>query len=485
MIEEYKLGPWLPDATDHRNPGLEICTGLIPAPGGYQPANGPDVALADLDAPALSAAMFERADGTRVVVAATAGDLHTVINGTVADSSLTLTLTGPVKFERFGPSIYATSKEGTWYLDDIETDTTFAAAGWTIPKGLGIAQIGDFLFMGNLTDTDASDQPYRIRWSPFNNPQGTWATNIGTQSDAVDMPQNLGRVQAITGGTTGLIFQRNGISRIYYTGGGSVFGKDIIDEQRGCVAPYSVVKVGESSYFLSDDGFFVTEGTSARSISRGRVWQWFLENSDQVYNESVHGAVDWPNRCVAWSVMSSSGSVAGLLLYNWETEWWGYLNQSVDWAFASGQDGLSLEQVAALYPDLDAMPISLDSPQFAARGRTLSAFIGGELRNFTGTTLAAQVQTGEYQPAPGYRTFVRAVTPLITNDSENTTVTLEGRDKQNSDFRIDADVPMGPLGYCPFNFDARYFRVTINIPEGADWRDAYGFSMDFGRGGDK
>lgn len=478
MIEEFRFGPWLPDVADHKNPGLEVCINAIPAPGGYMPAAGPGASKGDLGAAALSAYMFERADQTRVVCAATAGDLHTVINGTVADSTLTLTLTQPVRFERFGTTIYATNKSGTWYLDDIETDTAFVAENWTIPYGLAMARIGDFLFMGNLTDTDASDQPYRIRWSPFNNPQGNWETSIALQSDAVDMPQHLGPVQAISGGTTGIIFQRNGISRIFYTGGASVFGKEIIDERRGCVAPFSVVKVGESSYFLSDDGFFVTEGTSARAISRGKVWQWFLANSDQTYNAQVHGAVDWPNRCVLWSVMDTSGGVKGFLFFNWETEAWGYIEQAADWALASGVAGTTLEQLASTYPDIDTMPISLDSPLFAARGRVLAGFFDGVLKEFTGATLAAQFGTGEFQPMPGRRVYVRAVTPLVTNDLENTTINLQGRNRQTGTLASSGDVAMGPLGFAPFSFDARYFRVNITVPAGAEWSDAYGFQLD-------
>lgn len=476
---EYKFGPWLPDVTDHKNPGLEVCTNVIPGPGGYQPAYGCAAAVADVGATVLSARMFERADGTRVTVCATAGDLHVIIGGTVTNSSLGLALVEYVNFVRFGDAIYATCKNGdTWYLADIDVNTTFVAAAWTIPSGKTMARIGDFLFMGNLVDTDAGTYPYRIRWSPFNNPAGTWETNIGTQSDAVDMPTDFGPVQAIAGYTFGVILQRYGISRITYTGGAAPFAKEVVDQQRGCASTASVVAVGDRTYFLSDDGFFYTDGGPAQVISRGRIWQWFLTNAGQVYFDKVIGAVDWPNRCVIWTVPDASGVIQGMLYYNWETEWWSYVAYPVDCVLTSGRDGLTLENLNALYPSLDGMSLSLDDAAFLARGRSIAVFEAGELCQLSGDTLEALMTTGEFQLAPMRRQFVRAVTPIVTNANENTTVSLGGRLKQTETITYTTDTAMGPLGFCPFNFDARYFRVAMKVPAATLWRDAYGFQIE-------
>lgn len=476
---EYKFGPWLPDVTDLKNPGLEICTNVIPGPGGYQPAYGCAAVVADVGATVLSAKMFERSDNTRVTVCATAGDLHVIVGGTVTNSGLTLALVEYVNFTRFGDAIYATCKNGdTWYLADIDVNTTFVAAAWTIPSAKTMARIGDFLFMGNLVDTDTSNAPYRIRWSPFNNPAGEWETDIGTQSDAIDMPTDFGPVVGIAGYTFGVILQRYGISRISYTGAASPFAKQVVDQQRGCASTASIVAVGDRTYFLSDDGFFFTDGGPAQVISRGRIWQWFLANAGQVYFDKVIGAVDWPNRCVIWTVPDVSGVIQGLLYFNWETEWWSYVAYPVDVVLTSGRDGLSLEDVSALYPNLDTMTLSLDDAAFLARGRSLAVFEAGELCQLAGDTLEALLTTGEFQMEPRRKQFVREITPLVTNANENTTVALAGRDKQTDVFTATGDVAMGPLGFCPMNFDSRYFRVSVKVPAATLWRDAYGFQID-------
>lgn len=479
MKDEIRFGAWLPDQIDHKNPGLEVCDNAIPGPAGYLPAPSPGESEGDVGARVIAAQSFLRSAGQRVTVCATADDLHTIIGGTVVDSGLSLSLTGPVTFQRYGPTIWATNRAGTWLLADIETDDTFVAATNDVPFGQTMARIGDFLFMGNLTDTDTTDQPFRIRWSPFNNPGGDWETSIPAQSDAIDMPADLGPVMGITGGNTGLIFQRNGVTRIVYTGGVTVFAKQEIDRERGLASTTSLAQVGDRVFYLSDDGFFVTDGTAGQPISRGRVWDWWLANASGAHFEDVKAAVDWPNRCVVWTVPNDSGQAYALLFHNWETGDWSVVRVAVDTVFSSGRDGLTLEQVSAIYPNLDTMPVSLDSPEFKARGRSLAGFLDGHMRQFSGLSLPARFETGEFQPAPGRRTFVRAIAPIITDDNASALVSVRGRDDQRSALRGQLDVPLGSLGFAPTAFDARYFRVGVAMPEGAAWRDAFGFQMDY------
>jgi hypothetical protein len=481
VIQTFAFGPWLPDQADYQNAGLEICENVLPGSEGYRPAKGPGGAVADVEAAVLSARMFERADGTRVVVAATASDLHVIINGTDTPSTLSLTLTSAPVFERFGATIYASSKQGLWQLANIESSTTFVAMAVSCPFGASIARVGDFLVAGNLTDIGSTDAPYRVRWSGFNNPQVDWSANVGRQSGSVDMPENYGRVMALAGGTSGLVLQRNGISRLYYVGGATVFAKDVVDRERGCVAARSVVQVGGLTYFLADDGFFVTDGSTSRPISRRRVWQWWLDNSAQTYAGSVEGAVDWNARCIHWTIMGAGGAKTGLLTYNWETEWFSTLQIEADTLIATGQDGVTLETVAATYTNLDTMPVSLDSVEFLPRERMFGIFDGGEMKMLNGNTLRASWGTGDFQPAPGRRVYVRSVTPLMDGQDGSTYITLSGRGKQNGG-QTQTTTRMGPLGFAALNFDTRYLRVTISTaPDGAgdEWREAFGYEMDF------
>ena len=152
-----------------------------------------------------------------------------------------------------------------------------------------MARVGDFLFMGNLIDTDTNDASYRVRWSPYNNPQGEWATSISLQSDAVDMPGTWAWSWG-SPGNTGLIFQRNGLSRIQYTGGPSVFAKQGQDTQRGLAAPFSLTG-RKNVFYLSDDGF---SSRMARRDSRsgGRVGAGSLRTPRKPTSTTVQTDVD-------------------------------------------------------------------------------------------------------------------------------------------------------------------------------------------------
>lgn len=486
MISEFRFGPWLPDAADFKNPGLEICTNAVPSPSGYQPAFGAVDTASQVTGTVIGGRVFERKGGTAVVCIATTGDLFTIVGGTVQASSLSLSLatSDQVVFEQFGVGVYASTKNGdTWYLANVESDTSFVAVPNSPPNANAMGRVADFLVLGDVND--GTDNPYRVRWSQFNNPTGAWTTDIATQSDFQDLDQQNGPVTAISGGSFGMVFQKNGISRMTYIGGAAVFSFDLYEKNRGCAAPLSVLRVGDVAYFLTYDGFFRTDGASTQPISRGRIWDWFLANSNNDQLPSVTGAIDWERRCCVWNFAGvSSATPTGQLWFNWETESWSYVEQPLDLVLSSVKSGLTLEQVASTYGNIDTMPISLDSATFRGSGRTLQAINNGYLANFTGPALSATLATGDFQPQAGKRVYVRAVTPLILNNDENTTVSIGYRDRQTGAILQSPATQIGSLGFAPVAVDGRYVSVSHTLPSGAEWSDAYGFQLDFDPSGD-
>lgn len=480
MIQEYQFGPWLPEATDYKNPGLEVCKNTIPAPSGYRPFLGAVGSGASVTGTVLGALGCEKSDGTPVVCVATASDLYVITGGTANASSLSLSLaaTDYVRFEQYNAKVYATTKSGVlWVLDDVDTDTTFAVVSGSPPKANAIGRVSDFLVLGDVDD--GSDVPTRVRWSPFNDPEGTYTSDIATQTDFQDLDDKYGPVTAIAGGDFGLVFQKKAVSRMTYRGDASVFAFERFEYNRGCSAPASVVRVGDTAFYLSLDGFFMTDGSSVRPISQGRVWEWFVDTANQTYVGEVVGAIDLENRLAVWSFASADTRARDTLLcFNWETERWSYVEQAADWIYGTGRAGLTLEQVSAIYTNLDTMPLSLDSVEFRASGNSLGGVVDGEAVTFTGVSKEALMTSGSLQPFSGRRTYIRGVTPLLANEDESTEVALGYRDRMTQSFTETAFAATGSLGYSPQATDARYFRVTHKIPEGARWSDAYGFQLD-------
>ena len=478
-MTEIKFQTWLPDQQDFNNPGLEVCTNAIPDSDGYQPAREAEAGGATISGRIIGAASAYIEDGSAVTFCATTADLYVIRNNTVTASSLGLSLadTDVVTFEQFNTGLYASTKNGdTWAISDVETSTTFALSAGTPPKANAMGRIADFLVMGDLIDIDSTDAPYRIRWSRFNDPQGTWGTDIAAQAGAIDLDAAYGPVTAVTGGSYGMVFQRQGISRLTYTGGANVFRLDTFEKSRGCVAPSSAVQIGERTYYLAHDGFFVTDGTTPAPISTGRMWKWFIGRINQAQLPAVVGAVDFERRCIVW-LFADAGSddFTSQIWFYWETGEWGFVDQPLQWAVQGAKSGLTLEEVGDLYPNIDTMALSLDSPTFQPSGRNLRVFEGGNMSTLTGPTLAATFTTGDIQPIPKRRSFITEVHPLVLADRVD--VRLGCKDRMTQEITYTDRVAMGSIGFAPLNHDARYFRVSIEIPAGEEWGDAYGFQI--------
>jgi hypothetical protein len=171
------------------------------------------------------------------------------------------------------------------------------------------------------------------------------------------------------------------------------------------------------------------------------------------------------------------------IVYQWETDSWSYIQAGCQWLLASRKAGLSLEQVAAIYANLDTMPVSLDSPEFQPQGNALAAFVDGHLSTYTGDTREAILEAGEMQPVTGRRTYVRGITPLVESQDQDVEVAVKWRNTMTQTQTQDPYEPIGSLGYAPVSRDARYFRVVHKMPAGSRWSDASGYQVDIEQGG--
>src|SRR3546814_18020993 len=56
-----------------------------------------------------------------------------------------------------------------------------------------------------------------------------------------------------------------------YVGGDTIFQFDEISSNIGCIAPNSLVQVGNLAFFLAEQGFMVCDGTSVRPVGEEKV----------------------------------------------------------------------------------------------------------------------------------------------------------------------------------------------------------------------
>ena len=172
----------------------------------------------------------------------------------------------------YGNSIYALFGIRLLKADlDGGTLSTFGEVE-TAPNAEVMGVVRDFLVLGRL-----SEHPSGIHWSAIDAPT-SWPA-IGSdeaqfvQSDRQIFPVG-GCVQAIVGGVggvDGLVFLEDAIQRMTYVGTPYIFQFAPVDRDRGLLAPHSPVVAGALCFYLSEDGWKMTDGASVRPIGNGRV----------------------------------------------------------------------------------------------------------------------------------------------------------------------------------------------------------------------
>lgn len=491
MKVDFPFGPWLPDAPDYKNPGLTVCDNVYAINGAYDPIKSLVATGETVTGDVRGVKRFDLPDGTPVICVGTTTDLFVIRGSTVYASSLSLSLSDGDywSFDQLNHSIYAVCEtSGLYRLASIFTDNTFSANAGSPPKAAVLDVVGDFLMLGNLTDIDSSDQPYRVRWSGFNNPTADWVTDIGRQSGYVDMPAKYGEVTGIAGGKFDLIFQRNAISRIWYTGGPTVFAKEVIEDERGCPARKSIARVGGDIYFLAHDGFCRTDGSGVEVISSDLVWQWFQDNLNKGFLKFTQAAVDWANRSIVWSFYPDGfEEYRRQIIYNWGLQRWTTASVVADWIVESTSTPVSIDEDDPNVTDDDDLDVtgpSFDSGEYEAQGRTLAAFVSGELQEFKGDNLEATFETGDFQVQVGERSTVVSVQPIVQLASRNAQAAIAGRDTVGESKSYSALTEQGSLGFCPIISDAWFHSVKIVVPAAQVWSRASGFFIDWEASGE-
>ena len=91
-----------------------------------------------------------------------------------------------------------------------------------------------------------------------------------------------------------------------------------------------------------------------------------------------------------------------------------------------------------------------------------------KLAYFTGTGLTATLETAEFQPMAGRRSFVNLVRPIFEGSGSTVTIQLTGRNVGTGSVSFSSAVSLNASGNAPVRQDARYHRARINISGGFD-----------------
>jgi hypothetical protein len=486
-LKTIPFGEWLPDIPDFGNPGLREATNVIPDQFSYQPHKAfSAISTVGLDARCRG---FSGAVGAGHQTYAYAGDaskLYSLVGTTWNDVSksggYTLGDDSDWEFAQFGETFVATS-----YDDPVQSITPGGAnfadmiTSTNKPKARHVGVVGQFLVLGHTNDTTDGVKRSRVWWSAIRD-QTDFDPDADTQCDYEDLKEG-GDVQRIIGGVEyGLVFCERAIYRMTYVGPPLVFRFDPIDRKRGTPLPGSVTSLGRLTYYISDEGFYITDGAQSHAIGENKVDEEFwLNQFDISLRTRVTSGIDPLNKTIVWSFPGSgntNGTPNKLFIYHWPESRWSSADVEVECIGSGLSLGTTLEEVGALYPDLETVPFSLDAISWTGGDRLLAAFnTSQQYGTFTGANLAATITTGSHELAKGFRARVQRVRPMV--DGGAITTSVAGREDLQETQSFDTAADINDIGDTAQNNSGRYHDFRVSIAAGGSWNHAQGIDVEY------
>jgi len=480
------FGEYLPDQADFNNPGCTDALGVLPDINGFRPFK--DLTVTS-DALSARARGLGAASDTGGAVSIYAGDqdklYHLIRNGWVDISksggySGTSTSDSEWQMEAFGQTFIATNFDdpvqsiaigGTVFADLIDSADT--------PKARHLGVVREFVVLGNTSDGTDGIKPERVWWSGINDATD-FTPAASTQCDFQDIPEG-GWVMRIVGGVEyGLIFQERRISRMTYVGSPLVFRIDAIDRKRGTPISGSVIGHGRNVFFISEEGFMVTNGQNTTPIGDNRVDRFFWDQFDTQYISRVSAAIDPLNKLVMWAFPgtgNSAGTPNKILIYSWGTNRWSRVDKDLEILGRSVDPGYTLDGLDDVSTDLDALAFSLDSRAWTGGDFQLAAFdTSHKYGTFVGSNLAAVIETSEFEQE-GQNSQIDRVRPLVDGTSATITAALATRDTQNEQSSFGTAIDDEANGDVSVSSEGRYHKVQVNIAAGGTWTRAQGVQV--------
>ncbi len=479
-----QFGEWKPDVSDYEATTTQDIVNVVPRGDGYGPF--PDLAAlsTSLGQQCRGGFVAYKTDGSIIIFAATETDLFTMNNTDFTWLNVSkgggpysaISTSDQWQFRQFNNLVIVVQANIVPQVFDVVSSTEFDDLDGSPPQSRYIDIVGRFAVLSGLL-TNAN----RIQWSGLNSVNGpdSWTAGINS-SDYQDLPDG-GIVRGVAGGETGVIMQDQAIRRMTFVPGSPViFQIERISQDKGLFGPYSLVRAGERVFFYSAQGFHrMDPGGYPTPIGRERVDRTFLADLDKGNLQLFMGSADPRNSRVFWAYKSNNGAADGfdkLLCYDWVLDRFTRINISGQYLLQLTQPGITLEGVGAIYPDLDAMTISLDDFSTTITPEIAAFDTSNMLSFFRGSNLEATLETAE-QGTDGRRIKFRGFRPVT--DAATLYGSASKRETQQAAVVAGAESLINQYtGRCNFIVSTRYSRAKVRIPAGTNWTFIAGIEPD-------
>ena len=479
-----KFGPWLPDQPDLNNAGVTVATNVVPAANGYR--SFPDFNQFSNAADSRIRGIFAGKDASENVhlFAGDDGKLYKFqqSNSNLADISKAgnpaYTLAGNERwrFVQFGETVIAAGGvNNNLQKFTLGSDSAFTDLGGSPPKADFIAVVRDQVFCANI-DEGSGRKPFRVRWSALNN-EASWT--VGTdQADFQDVfGGDIGQITGLVGGEIATIFMENGIAVAYYVGSPLIYQFDLVETSRGCPFVGSIASVGGLSFYLSRSGFFSFDGKASQPIGAEAVNEFFAADFDSAHTDKISAAVDPTRQIVCWSYVSvnaTDDTPDRILVYNYALQKWSLVETRAELIVSLFTPAYSLDALDNLASSIDALPAPLDSSIYKGGEHFFGGSRDKKIFGFTGTSLAATIETSEFMMNKGFHSLLTRTVPYFEGGS--VTMQVAARDRQDETGTFDTATVLTNDGFCEHRVQGRYHKTRMNLS--GEWDFALGVDVE-------
>lgn len=465
------LPAWIPDQSANSG-GLNVCTNVYPRIDGYGPVQDFVAIGSALPAAFAGGGAFIGSDSASTMLVGTTTSLCKYDAGAWTAIASGLTINGRWQFVPWGDVVVSVNGVATKQITisgGVVSNITGA------PSGTSIAVVGDYIVIGQ----NAGDI-LGVYTSGFND-HTDWDYTSPTSTATYQPMLSGGEVMGLAGGEYGVILQRQRLMRMTRTGDSNApFSYDEISPNIGCASKGSIAQAGRQVFFLSDRGFMVlSDGQAVEPIGSEKVDRWFRDKVAREDFEKLWATVDPQRKIVAWSFPGTPGFI---LIYHYELQRWSLIELPIDGVFSAFTASMTLEQVSAIYTNIDTMPYSLDDPRFSGGAPRFYVSQNATIGALTGLNLAAAFEYSFNQFTPGFVSRFRHIRP-VTDCVVGNDVAIDVRARMGDPASVVSASGMQRSGVMPVRAAGRYCKPQWRIAAGSDWSFAQGLEFEFEQGG--
>jgi len=456
-------GPLMPDLPDRDNPGVVRAENCLPLAKSFEPFRAH---VADMDA-LPSACLGARAVQDYVLETFSYAGTATNIYQRVGDSwsSVGSGYTAMTwEFAAFNDNVYAANGFDLLQVSPIQAvsafvdDTSTTPADVPAPKHIGIAR--NFIITGNLPSN-----PRLVQWSAVGG--GDW-TNDGSNQAGKQVLQEGGAITRVIGGEYATIFTEHSIYVMRFVGGALIWQFDEVQPGRGTLSGGSVTQIGNEIYYLGDDGFYVFNGITSRPIGSTTMNQTFIDDYDSTKPDAISSLIDLDNTLVYWSYPGSgnTGIANKIMIYNYATDRWaGPVHVEVERLAYSQLPSILSDSFPGAPVISDTIFDLSDATKFKGGKPEVTAFNNTHTHGtFTGDSLIAVVESGEFAMNIGGKALLRSVRALVDGNNLAIGVSVGTRNSASGPVTyIGPKAAYAETGKAKFRANARFHRIVLTV----------------------